>query len=210
MLRIIIVDDHAVVRAGLANIIEFDKNLSVIAQAGSAEEALRLLITHPCDVMILDISLPGRSGLDIIRDVTSMSPGTKIIILSMYKESMFAMRSYKAGASAYLTKESAPEQIISAIYKVNTGGRYISPDFASLILDDLMEPGAAPAHEQLSTREYEVMRLIANGRSLVEIASALSVSDRTVSTYRTRILKKMNLKSNADIIHYAIAHHLTD
>ena len=210
MIQILIVDDHAVVRMGLSKIIEFDNNLIVAAQAGSAEESVNLVMSGKFDVIILDISLPGRSGLDIIKDLKAMQPRAKIIILSMYKESQFALRSFKAGASGYLTKEMAPDQIVNAIYKVVAGGKYISPEFASILLDELIDPALPLPHELLSDRELEVMRLIAAGKSLTVIAAALSLSDRTVSTYRTRILEKMNFKNNAEIIHYAITHKLLE
>jgi two-component system, NarL family, invasion response regulator UvrY len=208
MIQILIVDDHAVVRMGLARIIEFNQDLSVTAQAGSAEEAINILMTKKFDVVILDISLPGRSGIDIIKDILSMQPRMKIIILSMYKEKQFAIRAFKAGAVGYLTKEMAPDEIVKAILKVWTGGKYVSAELATILLDEMIEPSENMPHETLSNRELEVMRLIAAGKSLTLIAADLSLSDRTVSTYRTRILEKMGLKNNAEIIHYAIKHDL--
>jgi two-component system, NarL family, invasion response regulator UvrY len=208
MIQILIVDDHAVVRMGLAKIIEFNRDFSVTAQAGSAEEAINILMTKKFDVVILDISLPGRSGIDIIKDVLSLQPRIKIIILSMYKEKQFAARAFKAGAAGYLTKEMAPDEIVNAINKVWTGGKYISAEFATILLDEMIEPSEDLPHESLSNRELEVLRLIASGKSLTSIASDLSLSDRTVSTYRTRILEKMGMKNNAEIIHYAIKHNL--
>lgn len=208
MIQILIVDDHAVVRMGLTKIIEFNKELIVSAQSGSAEEALNILMSNKFDVIILDISLPGRSGLDILKDILAMQPKVKIIILSMYKEKQFAIRAFKAGASGYLTKEMAPEEIVNAILKVSSGSKYISSEFASLLLDEMIEPSDAMPHEQLSNRELEVMRLIAAGKSLNEIAADLSLSDRTVSTYRARILAKMKFRNNADIIKYTIQNKL--
>jgi len=208
MIKILLVDDHAIVRMGLAKIIEFDKELSVVMQAGSAEEAISQLLNTKVDVILLDISLPGRSGLDIIKDIKSLQPKARVIILSMYKEKQFALRAFKAGASGYLTKEMAPDEIVNAIRKVHNGGKYISAEFASTLIDDLMDPSEALPHESLSDRELEVLRLIAAGKSLTEIASSLSLSDRTVSTYRTRILEKMNMKNNAEIILYAINNNL--
>ncbi len=210
MIRILIVDDHAVVRMGLIKIIEINQDLKVTGQADSAEEALKLLMNNKFDVVLLDISLPGRSGLDIIRDILAIQPRVRIIILSMYKEKLFAIRSFRAGASGYLTKEMVPEEIGQAILKVSAGGKYISAEFAAILLDELVEPDNQLPHEQLSNRELEVLRLIARGRSLSEIAASLSLSDRTVSTYRARILEKMNMKNNADIIHYSIKNNLLD
>jgi two-component system invasion response regulator UvrY len=208
MIQILIVDDHAIVRMGLTKIIEFNKDMNVIAQAGSAEEAMKILMTQKADVIILDISLPGRSGLDIIKDILIVQPKIRIIILSMYKEKQFAVRSFKAGASGYLTKEMAPEEIVKAVKTVSAGGKYISSEFASLLLDEMMAPSDNLPHELLSNRELEVLRLIASGKTVTEIAANLSLSDRTVSTYRTRILEKMGLNNNAEIILYAINHSL--
>lgn len=210
MIQILIVDDHAVVRMGLAKIIEFNNDLKVTAQAGSAEEALKILLSAKFDVVVLDISLPGRSGLDIIKDILAIHPRVKIIMLSMYKEMQFAVRAFKAGASGYLTKEMAPDEIGKAIKKVSAGGKYISGEFAAVLLDELVDPTYNLAHEQLSNRELEVMLLIARGKSLTDIAAGLSLSDRTISTYRSRILEKMEFKNNADIIHYCINHHLLE
>jgi two-component system invasion response regulator UvrY len=210
MIRILIVDDHAIVRVGLSKIIEFDKNLAVKAQAGSAEEAVNIMLSDNFDVILLDISLPGRSGLDIIKDLRTLQPKAKIIMLSMYKEKQFALRSFRAGVSGYLTKEMAPEEIVKAIYKVVSGGKYISSEFASILLEEMIEPAESALHELLSERELEVLLLIASGKSLTEIAAALSLSDRTVSTYRTRILEKMNLKNNTELIFYCINNDLIE
>ncbi len=208
MINILIVDDHAIVRMGLSKIIEFNKEMVVNAQASSAEEALNIMMSRKFDVVILDISLPGRSGLDIIKDILAIQPKVKIIILSMFKENQFAVRSFKAGASGYLTKEMAPDEIVNAIQRVSNGGKYISSGFASLLLDEMIGTTDRALHETLSDRELEVFRLIATGKSITEIASSLSLSDRTVSTYRARILEKMDMRNNADIIHYAIRHNL--
>jgi len=210
MIQILIVDDHAIVRMGLAKIIEFNNELRVTAQAGTAEEALNILMTAKFDVVVLDISLPGRSGLDIIKDILAIQPRIRIIMLSMYKEKQFAVRAFKAGASGYLTKEMAPDEIGKAILKVSNGGKYISGEFAAILLDELVDPSSNLPHELLSNRELEVMRLIALGKSLTEIAAGLSLSDRTISTYRSRILIKMGFSNNADLIHYCIKHHLLD
>lgn len=176
----------------------------VLEMAANASEVIHSVSTRKVDVLVLDISMPGRSGLDIIRDVKSIQPGLKIIMLSMFHEERYAVRAFKAGASGYLTKEMATEEIVNAIRKVHTGGKYISARFAETLVSELSSPSDVQPHERLSDREFEVMCMIASGKSISEISRELCLSDHTVSTYRRRILDTMNLKSNADLIYYAI------
>jgi len=204
MIEILVVDDHPIVREGLTRLIEFEKDMTVVGTAKNSSEAINMASTKKMDVIVLDISMPGRSGLDIIQDLKKILPAVKIIILSMYEEERFALRAFKAGASGYVTKEMATEEIADAIRKVYAGGKYISARFAEKMVDGLTSPGALSPHEQLSDRELQVMCLIASGKTISEIAHELSLSDRTISTYRARILEKMNMKNNAEITHYAI------
>lgn len=204
MINILIVDDHAIVREGLKTILKLETGIAVTGMAKNAAEALKLVSSNKPDVIILDISLPGRNGLEIIKDIKKIQPHVKIIMLSIYPEDRFAIRAFKAGASGYLTKEMAPEMIVEAIRKVSTGGKYITPAIAEKLADELNELNDKSPHERLSDREFDVMCMVGSGKSLIEIAEKLGISDRTVSTYRTRILKKMNLKNNSEIIHYVI------
>lgn len=204
MIQVLIADDHAIVRDGLGKIMEFEKDMVVIGMATNSSEVIHVVSTQKVDVVVLDISMPGRSGLDIIRDIKSIQPNLKIIMLSMFQEERFAVRAFKAGASGYLTKEMATDEIVNAIRKVHAGGKYISARFAETLVNEMSAPSDILPHERLSDREFEVMCMIASGKSIVAISEELCLSDHTVSTYRRRILEKMNLKSNADIIHYAI------
>ncbi len=204
MIDILIVDDHAIVRAGLNTILELEKGFSVTGMAKNTAEALKIISSKKIDVMVLDVSLPGRSGLEIIKEAKQIQPLLKIIMLSIYPEDRFAIRALKAGASGYLTKEMAPEMIVEAIRKVSSGGKYITPVMAEKLADELNELSEKTPHERLSDREFDVMCMMGSGNSLVDIALKLGISDRTVSTYRTRILKKMSLKNNSEVIHYVI------
>ena len=204
MIDILIVDDHAIVRAGLNTILELEKGFSVTGMAKNTAEALKIISSKKIDVMVLDVSLPGRSGLEIIKEAKQIQPLLKIIMLSIYPEDRFAIRALKAGASGYLTKEMAPEMIVEAIRKVSSGGKYITPVMAEKLADELNELSEKTPQERLSDREFDVMCMMGSGNSLVDIALKLGISDRTVSTYRTRILKKMSLKNNSEVIHYVI------
>ncbi|HRY33695.1 MAG TPA: response regulator transcription factor [Bacteroidales bacterium] len=204
MIGILIVDDHRIVREGLIRIIRQEADMEVAGQARSAGEALKLLRSVQVDVIILDIALPGISGLEAIKNFKAMESSIKIIMLSMYPEERFAIRALKAGASGYLTKETAPEELINAIRVVYSGRNYITGFIAEKMLDELKHPMEQAPHERLSSREFEVMCMIGSGKTIKEIAETLSLSDRTVSTYRARILQKMNFKNNAMIVHYLL------
>ena len=210
MIKILIVDDHAIVREGLSRIIKSEQDMVVAGMAKDGSEVIRLMLDNEVDVVILDISMPGKSGLDLIKDLKQVQPLVRILMLSMYPEERFAMRSLKAGASGYLTKEMAPEEIVTAIRTIYSGRKYITPALADMIADELQNPSEKVPHELLSDREFEVLCMLAVGKPVVEIAGTLSLSESTVSTYRMRILQKMNLKSNSDLIHYGIEHGLVD
>ncbi len=210
MIKILIVDDHAIVREGLNRIIQSEQDMYVAGMAKDGSEVIRLMLENEVDVVVLDISMPGKSGLDMIKDVKQVQPLVKILMLSMYPEERFAMRSIKAGASGYLTKEMAPEEIVNAIRTIHSGRKYITSALADMIADELQNPSEKVPHELLSDREFEVLCMLAVGKPVVEIAAVLSLSESTVSTYRMRILQKMGLKTNSDLIHYGIEHGLVD
>jgi len=210
MIKILIVDDHAIVREGLNRIIQTELDMHVAGMAKDGSEVIRLMLENEIDVVVLDISMPGKSGLDLIKDMKQVQPLVKILMLSMYPEERFAMRSIKAGASGYLTKEMAPEEIVNAIRTIHSGRKYITSALADMIADELQNPSEKVPHELLSDREFEVLCMLAIGKPVVEIATVLSLSESTVSTYRMRILQKMNLKTNSDLIHYGIEHGLVE
>lgn len=210
MIKILIVDDHAIVREGLNRIIQSEQDMHVAGMAKDGSEVIRLLLENEVDIVVLDISMPGKSGLDLIKDVKQVQPLVKILMLSMYPEERFAMRSIKAGASGYLTKEMAPEEIVNAIRTIHSGRKYITSALADMIAEELQNPSEKVPHELLSDREFEVLCMLAVGNPVVEIAAVLSLSESTVSTYRMRILQKMGLKTNSDLIHYGIDHGLVE
>jgi two-component system, NarL family, invasion response regulator UvrY len=210
MIRILIADDHAVVRRGLKQIAEEDADLVVAGEAADSREALERLGQQHYDVLVLDITMPGRSGLDILREIKLLHPRLPVLVLSMHSEDQFASRVLKAGAAGYLPKESAPEDLVKAIRKVYGGGRYISSTQAEKLVS-LFEEGAAQApHELLSNREFEVLRRIASGKTVSQIAEEMILSVKTISTYRTRILEKMKMQTNAELTHYAIKSRLVE
>ena len=210
MIKILIVDDHAIVREGLNRIIQSEQDMHVAGMAKDGSEVIRLMLENEVDIVVLDISMPGKSGLDLIKDVKQVQPLVKILMLSMYPEERFAMRSIKAGASGYLTKEMAPEEIVNAIRTIHSGRKYITSALADMIAEELQNPSEKVPHELLSDREFEVLCMLAVGNPVVEIAAVLSLSESTVSTYRMRILQKMGLKTNSDLIHYGIEHGLVE
>ncbi|MFZ4706685.1 MAG: response regulator [Bacteroidales bacterium] len=210
MINILIVDDHAVVREGLKRIFQSESDMNVTGMAIDAAGALKFMMAKPVDVVVLDISMPGKNGIDVIQDLKLIQPKVRVLILSMYPEERFATRSIRAGASGYLTKEMAPDEIVTAVKQINAGLNYITPTLANIIAGEIQCPTDKAPHELLSEREFEVLCLLALGKPVTEIAVSLSISESTVSTYRTRILKKMKLKSTSDIIHYGIVNGLVD
>jgi DNA-binding NarL/FixJ family response regulator len=209
-MHILIADDHAVVRRGLKDILADALPGARFSEAGCGTEVLSLLAASQVGVLVLDINMPGRSGLDILREVKSNYPRLPVIILSVHSEDEYAMRCLRAGAAAYITKDSAPEELAQAIKKILGGSHYVSPRLADKLVSWLDQSTDNPPHELLSDREHEVMRKIASGVPLTEIADQLDVSVKTVSTYRARILEKMKMKSNAEITRYAMTHQLIE
>jgi two-component system, NarL family, invasion response regulator UvrY len=210
MVRVVIADDHAIVRQGLIHILSNISGITVTGEAVDGQQALEQIRSQPCDVLVLDLSMPGRSGFDILRELKHEHPDLPVLVLSIHSEEQFAVRILKAGASGYLTKESAPDELVQAIRKVAGGGKYISPNLAEALAFELEDGSSGPPHESLSDREFQVMRMMALGKTATEIAEELSLSVKTISTYRARILEKMNLKNNSEIIRYAIDNHLTN
>ncbi len=210
MIRILIADDHAIVRKGLKQIISETQDMVVADEAGDGQEVLNKVRKNGFDMVLLDISMPGRTGLDILRELRAEKPKMPILVLSMYPEEQYAVRVLRAGASGYLTKESAPDELIAAIRRVSLGKKYITPSLAERLALDLDVDSEKPLHETLSDREYQVLCLIASGKTVGEIAEKLSLSAKTISTYRARILEKMNMKNNAELTHYALQHKLVD
>jgi two-component system invasion response regulator UvrY len=210
MLKVIICDDHPIVREGLKNIIAKSGDISVQAEAGTGIELMERLSQGRFDVVILDISLPGASGLDVLKLIQGSSPRPAVIVLSMHPEEQYAVRALKAGAAGYLEKASAPTELVSAIRKVARGGRYISAALAERLAFGLGGNEKKGGHESLSDREYQILLKIASGKGTKEIASELSVAPSTVGTYRSRILEKLGLANTAELIHYAVANHLVE
>ena len=209
MIRVIIVDDHPVVRRGLKQIIAAEEDMQVVGEAENAREAIRVIRRTACDAVVLDITLPDGSGLDVLSRLKSERPTLPVLIMSIHKEEQYALRVLKAGASGYLMKDSIPEELIKAIRKIASGGKYISPSLAERLASELNSSGT-PLHEKLSDREFQIMRLIASGKSLKEIGTDLCISDKTVSSYRARILEKMDIKTNAELVGYALKNKLIE
>ena len=209
-MHILIADDHGVVRRGLKGILADAFPSTEFTEACTGDEVLSHLGKTKIALLVLDISMPGRSGVDVLRDVKHAYPRLPVIILSGHPEEQYAVRCLRAGASAYIHKESAPEELAIATRKILSGGRYISASLAEKLVDNLDEPGDKPLHELLSDREHEVMKMIAAGVPLTEIGDRLHVSVKTISTYRARIMEKMQMKSNAELTRYAMTHSLID
>lgn len=209
-MHILIADDHGVVRRGLKEILAEALPGTDFSEAGNGDEVLSQLAKSKIGLLVLDISMPGRSGMDVLRDVKQTYPRLPVIILSVHPEDQYAVRCLRAGAAAYINKESATEELAIATKKILSGGRYISPSLAEKLIANLDEPVDRPAHELLSDREHEVMRMIAAGVPLTDIGDSLHVSVKTVSTYRARIMEKMQMKSNAELTRYALTQGLLD
>ena len=204
MIKLLIADDHAIVRSGLKQIVEDTSDIVVAAEAADGRELLAKLSDSQYDVVILDISMPGKNGVDILRQVKNLYPDLPVLILSMHPEEQYAVRVLRAGASGYLTKESAADELIRAIRKIYTGGKYVSAGLAEKLALNLTPDTLKPAHEHLSDREFQVLRMIASGKTVKDIATALCLSPKTVSTYRSRIFHKTECTSIADLVRKAI------
>jgi two-component system, NarL family, invasion response regulator UvrY len=206
--RILIADDHAVVRAGIRQYLEAESSIREIGEAASGRDTLEQLRAREWDLVLLDIFMPDQSGLDILREIQNEYPKVRVLILSGLPEEQYALSVLRAGASGYLPKESAPEELVKAVLTVLAGRRYVSPEVAELLVAGMDKNPGGQQHERLSTREFQVLSKLAAGRAVSEIAEELQLSVKTVSTYRSRVLEKMGLKTNADLTSYALRHGL--
>ena len=210
MIKVVVVDDHAVVREGLKRIVSESGGMTVTGEAADGLEAMRVIKSEPCDVVLLDITMPNKSGLDVLKELHAESPRLPVLVLSVHPEDQYAVRVLRAGAAGYVTKESAPAKLVQAIRKVVRGGKYVSPSLAERLVFDLGADKDKAPHELLSDREYQVLCLISSGKTVTQIANELALSIKTVSTYRVRILEKLKMKNNAEMTRYAIQEGLVD
>ncbi len=204
MIKVLVADDHVVVRRGIRQILAETSDIIVGGEAGTADEVMRLVRQETWSAVVLDIKLPGGTGLEILAQIRRERPQLAVLILTVYSEEQYAVRAIKAGASGFLTKESAPDKLIEAVRKVAGGGRYVSAELAEALASFLAGEGKGAPHERLSDREFEVLKMLASGKTVTQVAQELSLSVKTVSTHRTRILKKMDMKTNAELTHYAV------
>lgn len=210
MIKVFIVDDHEIIREGLKKILKEESDLVVVGEAQNGDEVLQNIKDIDCDIMLLDMNMPGRSGLELLGDIKSLKPQVHILVLSIHPEDKFALRTLKSGASGYLCKDTALEELVVAIRKVHAKGRYLSTTLAEQLAFDFMPEKDQLPHEQLSNREQEIMVMLASGRKVKEIAADLQLSISTVFTYRVRIFEKLKIKSNVELTHYALNNKLVD
>ncbi len=210
MIKVLIADDHAVVRRGLRQILSETSDILVAGEASTVQEVRELVREQRWDVVVLDITMPGGSGLDLLTELRRLSPSPRVLVLTVYPEAQYAVRAIRAGAAGFLTKESAPEQLIAAVRKVAVGGRYVSNELAEALASLVAGEAQGPPHERITDREFEVFKMLAAGRTVSQVAQELALSVKTVSTHRTRILKKMEMKTNADLTQYAVRNALVE
>ena len=210
MIKVVVVDDHAVVREGLKRIIAENDGMMVSGEAADGFEAMQVIKKDHCDVVLLDITMPNKSGLDVLKELHAESPRLPVLVLSMHPEDQYALRVLRAGAAGYVTKESAPAKLVQAIRKVVRGGKYVSPSLAERLAYDLGTQTDKAPHEILSDREYQVLCMIGSGKTVTQIAEELALSVKTISTYRVRILEKLKMNNNAEMTRYAIKEGLVD
>lgn len=210
MMRVFIADDHAVVRRGVRQILEEAADMVVVGEAAAGRETLRAVSEITCDVLLLDIALPDINGLEVLAQLRAVKPEVQVLILSVYPEKQYALRALKAGAAGYLTKDSLPEELLTAVRQAASGGKYITQSLSEKLAGELQAGAAKEPHELLSNREYQIVCLLAAGKTVSDIAAELSLSVKTVSTYRARILEKLGLQNTAEIIHYALSRGLVE
>lgn len=209
--KTIVVDDHAIVRRGIVQILSEHPDVTVVAEAGNYGELRAQLRAHPdTDLLVMDVGLPGKNGIDILKSLREENARLKVLMVSMYPEDQYAVRAFRAGASGYLNKASAPEKLIEAVNQVIAGRKYVTPEIAQALIENLNAPEEGAAHDKLSDREFQTLKLIASGKRLSDIAEELALSPKTVSVYRARILEKMGMSNNAELTHYAIKHGLVE
>jgi DNA-binding NarL/FixJ family response regulator len=207
---VVIADDHQILREGLKQLLQAAGDLDVVGEAGDGFEVLDRVRREEFDVLLLDMSMPGKSGVELIKQVKAEKPKLRILVLSMHEEHQYAVRAIRAGASGYLTKESAASQLVAAIRKVGGGGAYITPEVAERLAQDAMPHAQGPLHASLSDREFEVFHMLVDGMSVNEIAARLHLSAKTISTHKARLMEKLGVDSTADLVHYAVRHKLLD
>ena len=209
-IRVLIADDHAIVRQGLRQILSDTADLTVAGEAENGVQAVQMVRAGEWDVVLMDVSMPDRNGIDALKLIKKEFPRLPVLILSMYPEEQYAIRALKAGAAGYLTKQSAPELLVTAIRQVASGKKYVSPSLAEELANAIGDDSERPPHEKLSDREYQTLCMIASGKTPTEIAEALNLSVKTVSVYRARLLEKMHLRNNAELTHYGLKHGLAE
>jgi DNA-binding NarL/FixJ family response regulator len=210
MLKIIIADDHMLIREGIRKIIKKESDMIVVGEAEDSINLMRMIKEIECDLLILDLNMPEKNGLDLLPDIKESKPGLVILILSMYPEDSFAYRTFKSGASGYISKGSSAEELIKAIRMVSAGRKYVSQDFAETIVENINQSDQKPLHENLSNREFQIFCLLGKGRTTAKIANELCISTSTVNTYRQRIMDKMNMNSVGELIRYALKNNLIE
>lgn len=210
MIRVAVADDHVLIREGIRKILRRQPDIQVIGEARGGDELLALLRNAEPDVLILDISLPGRSGIDLLGDIKRLRPKLRVLVLSMYAGAHYAVRALKSGAVGYVSKSSATEEVVAAIKRIAAGGSYVSPTVADTLVNNLIGPSQAEGHERLTNRELRILCMIGSGKAVKQIAADLGLSINTIATYRARILKKMNMRSTAALIRYALEHDLVE
>ena len=204
MIKVLVADDHAVVRRGLRQILAETPDILVGGEASTLPEVRQRIHDERWDVVVLDINMPGGSGIELLAELRKESPSVRVLVLTVYSEEQYAIRAIRAGAAGFLTKESAPEKLLEAVRKVAAGGRYVSVELAETLASLVAGEAGGAAHERLSDREFEVFKMLASGRTVSQVAQDLNLSVKTVSTHRTRILKKMDMRTNAELTHYAV------
>ena len=210
MIRVLIADDHAIVRNGLTRILEKSGEMKIVAEHDNGTDALNWLRKYNCDVALIDISMPGMSGIDLLKQLQKEKPKLPVLILSIYAEDQYAVRLIKAGAFGYLTKGCAPAIVVEAVMHAASGKKYISPAVAEMLANEISVPDGKLPHEFLSDREYQIFLLLASGKASTDIAASLNLSPKTIGTYRSRIMEKMRMRNNSELMHYAIEKHLTE
>ena len=210
MIKIVIADDHEIVRAGLKQIIADEEDMEVAGESNSGEKLIELIKKNEYDVVLLDLKMSGMNGIEVMKHIKTIKPSIPVIVLSMHAEDQYAVRTIKAGASGYITKETAGDNLIAAVKKVVAGGKYISPTLAETLADSIAGGGSELPHEQLTDREFQVLCMIASGKTVSEIGAELFLSVKTISTYRQRILEKMSMKNNSELTHYVIKNNILD